>query len=144
MNFGISAYANVAQMSAEAAGAGAAGAAGAGGAIAGGNAAGTAVAAGQLRKLKKAATQFEAMLLEKWWSSMKQSGLGQDDDGDPGKGTLDTMGMQAMSTAIASAGGIGIAAMLVRSLQGEIASEAASKATDGGAVEGAGRDAKSN
>ena len=75
----------------------------------------------KLLKLKKAATQFEAMLLQKWWSSMKESGLGEDDDSDPGAGTLDTMGMQAMSTAIAGAGGIGIAAMLVRSLQGEIA-----------------------
>ena len=74
-----------------------------------------------LLKLKKAATQFEAMLLEKWWSSMKESGLGEEDDSDAGAGTLDNMGMQAMSMAIASAGGVGIAAMLVHSLQGDIA-----------------------
>ena len=72
---------------------------------------------------KKAATQFEAMLLQKWWSSMKQSGLGEDDDTDPGEDTLDNMGMQAMSTAVANSGGVGIAAMLVRSLQGELAAE---------------------
>ena len=71
----------------------------------------------QVRKLKKAATDFEAMLLAKWWSSMKDSGLGEDDDStDPGHDTLDNMGIQAMSGAVASRGGLGIGAMLVRSL----------------------------
>ena len=68
------------------------------------------------RKLKKAASDFEAMLLAKWWSSMKQSGLGTDDDSDPGHDTLDQMGMQAMSSAVAARGGLGIASMLVHSL----------------------------
>lgn len=71
----------------------------------------------QVKKLKKAATDFEAMLLAKWWSSMKESGLGGDDDNsDPGHDTLDEMGIQAMSTAVASRGGLGIGAMLVHSL----------------------------
>lgn len=57
------------------------------------------------------------MLLAKWWSSMKESGLGeQDDSTDPGHDTLDAMGIQAMSSAVASRGGLGIGAMLVRSL----------------------------
>ena len=68
------------------------------------------------RKLKKAASDFEAMLLDKWWSSMKQSGLGSDDGSDPGHDTLDEMGMQAMSSAVAARGGLGIASMLVHSL----------------------------
>lgn len=128
MNFGVSAYTSLAQMSADASAV---------------NAArnhpireaakhltGDAVSkTAQLRELKKAATQFEAMLLEKWWSAMKKSGLGNDDrDGDPGQGTLDTIGMQAMSMAVANAGGIGIAAMLVRSVQRELAAEHASRA----------------
>lgn len=71
----------------------------------------------EVKKLKKAASEFEAMLLAKWWSSMKQSGLGGDDDSsDPGHDTLDALGMQAMSTAVASRGGLGIGAMLVHSL----------------------------
>lgn len=71
----------------------------------------------QVRKLKKAATDFEAMLLAKWWSSMKESGLGEEDDStDPGHDTLDNMGIQAMSSAVASRGGLGIGAMLVHSL----------------------------
>jgi Rod binding domain-containing protein len=71
----------------------------------------------EVKKLKKAASEFEAMLLTKWWSSMKQSGLGGDDDSmDPGHDTLDQLGMQAMSTAVASRGGLGIGAMLVHSL----------------------------
>jgi Rod binding domain-containing protein len=71
----------------------------------------------QVIKLKKAAYQFEGMLLAKWWSSMKDSGLGeQDDSTDPGHDTLDDMGIQAMSGAVASRGGLGIGAMLVRSL----------------------------
>ncbi|HEY6466024.1 MAG TPA: hypothetical protein VIY69_08540 [Candidatus Acidoferrales bacterium] len=71
----------------------------------------------QIRKLKKAATDFEALLLAKWWSSMKDSGLGEEDDStDPGHDTLDNMGIQAMSSAVASRGGLGIGAMLVHSL----------------------------
>jgi len=134
MNLGISAYTNIAQMSANASAATAVptlGAAGKGG-LANGAAATSASQEAQLRKLKKAATQFEAMLLEKWWSAMKKSGLGDDNDGDPGQGTLDNLGMQAMSTAVANAGGIGIAAMLVHSVQGELAAENATKASGAG------------
>lgn len=135
MNLGISAYTNIAQMSADSSSAVVArplGTAGKMGSANGASANSTSQEA-QLRKLKKAATQFEAMLLEKWWSAMKKSGFGNDNDGDPGQGTLDNMGMQAMSTAVASAGGIGIAAMLVRSVQGELAAESATKASGAGA-----------
>jgi Rod binding domain-containing protein len=71
----------------------------------------------QARKLRMAATEFESMLLSSWWSAMKQSGLpGGEDASDPGKETLDQMGMQAMSAAVANGGGIGIAKMLVHVL----------------------------
>ncbi|MGH9685673.1 MAG: hypothetical protein ACRD5K_01090 [Candidatus Acidiferrales bacterium] len=128
MSFGVSAHASVAHLSGETAGAVALAK---GGAKLAGNAeasAGSKKQQAEMLKLKKAATQFEAMLLEKWWSSMKQSGLSEDDSSDPGQGTLDNMGMQAMSTAVAGAGGIGIASMLVHSLQGEIAAESANAA----------------
>jgi Rod binding domain-containing protein len=71
----------------------------------------------EVQKLKRAAAEFEGMLLAKWWSSMKDSGLGAADDStDAGHDTLDAMGIQAMSGAVASRGGLGIGAMLVRSL----------------------------
>jgi Rod binding domain-containing protein len=79
-----------------------------------------------VKKIKKAASDFESMLLAKWWSSMKQSGLSDDDSSDPGHETLDEMGIQAMSTAVANGGGLGIAAMLVKSLLSK-AQEAATK-----------------
>lgn len=70
-----------------------------------------------IEKLKKAASEFEAMLLSSWWSAMKESGLSSGDDSfDAGRDTLDQLGMQAMSSAVAEGGGIGLGAMLVRGL----------------------------
>lgn len=71
-----------------------------------------------VQKLRKAAAEFEATLLSSWWSTMKQSGMsGADEDSDPGKDTLDQLGMRAMSSAVANGrGGLGIGEMLVRSL----------------------------
>lgn len=71
----------------------------------------------QVAKVRKAAAEFESMLLQNWWGSMKESGFGGDDDStDPGKDTLDQLGMQAMCAAVAKGGGLGIAAILVRSV----------------------------
>lgn len=71
-----------------------------------------------IAKLRKAAAEFEATLLSSWWTSMKQGGLSSgEEDTDPGKDTLDQLGMQAMSAAVANGrGGLGIGDMLVRSL----------------------------
>ncbi len=69
------------------------------------------------QKLRKAASEFESLLLANWWSTMKQSGLSRgEEDSDPGKDTLDHLGIQAMCAAVANGGGFGIGAMLVRSL----------------------------
>ncbi|MBZ5503163.1 MAG: hypothetical protein LAN59_13155 [Acidobacteriia bacterium] len=69
------------------------------------------------QKLRHAAAEFEAMLLSKWWSAMKEGGFsGAGDESDPGHDTLDQLGMQAMSTAVAAGGGLGIGSLLVRSL----------------------------
>lgn len=76
-----------------------------------------AVGSQDMQKLKKAASEFEAMLLSSWWSAMKESGLSSGDDSfDAGHDTLDQLGMQAMSSAVAAGGGIGLGAMLVRGL----------------------------
>jgi Rod binding domain-containing protein len=71
-----------------------------------------------IAKLRKAAAEFEATLLSSWWTSMKEGGLSSgEEDTDPGKDTLDQLGMQAMSAAVANGrGGLGIGDMLVRSL----------------------------
>src|SRR5580698_7258678 len=72
----------------------------------------------QMKKLKKAASEFESMLISNWWNTMKQSGLpGTDDDTDPGKDTLDQMGINALSAAIAGGKhGLGLGEILVHSL----------------------------
>jgi Rod binding domain-containing protein len=73
------------------------------------------------QKLRKAASEFESLLLANWWSTMKEGGLsGGEEDSDPGKDTLDHLGIQAMSTAVANRGGLGIGAMLVRSLLSKV------------------------
>jgi len=70
----------------------------------------------EIKKLRKAASEFEATLISSWWTAMKNSGLSDDDSSDPGKDTLDQMGMRALSTAMTSGKGLGIGDMLVRSL----------------------------
>ncbi len=70
----------------------------------------------EVRRLRKAAAEFEATLVSSWWSAMKDSGLSGDEDSDPAKDTLDQLGMQALSSAISSGKGLGIGEMLVRSL----------------------------
>lgn len=72
-------------------------------------------------KVRKTASEFESLLLANWWSTMKEGGLsGGEEDSDPGKDTLDHLGIQAMSAAVANGGGLGIGAMLVRSLLSKV------------------------
>ena len=80
------------------------------------------------RKLTDAAQQFEGMLLQEMLKPMKQHGFcqydGQDDDNskDSGSGFGDTQssfGTEAMATAIAKGGGLGIAKQVVRQVEGE-------------------------
>lgn len=72
----------------------------------------------QMKKLKKAGSEFESMLISNWWNTMKQSGLpDSEDDTDPGKDTLDQMGINALSAAIANGkGGLGLGNVLIHSL----------------------------
>jgi Rod binding domain-containing protein len=69
------------------------------------------------KKLKKAAGDFESILLSSMWKSMKQSfGDSNDGDSDPGASTLDDMGIEAMSQAVGKAGGLGIGNMIIKQL----------------------------
>jgi Rod binding domain-containing protein len=71
----------------------------------------------ELKKLSKAAGEFESMLLESLWKSMKETFSDPDDpDSDPTLKSFDDWGIQAMAGAVGSAGGLGIKALIMKSL----------------------------
>ena len=74
----------------------------------------TAAAAEPPRKLTKAAQEFEAILLSNWLEKLQESFAGQDDGSDPAHSTLASMGTQAIASALAARGGIGIAKLLLQ------------------------------
>ena len=86
-------------------------------------------------KLVKAAQEFEAILLSTWLEKLQESYAGGDDSMDPAHGTLASMGTQAIASALAARGGIGIARMLLQHLPSHPAAggsgltEAAAEAT---------------
>jgi flagellar protein FlgJ len=79
------------------------------------------------RKLTDAAQQFEGMLLQEMLKPMKERGFcegdgedGRDDKDSSGFGdTLSSFGTEAMATAIARDGGLGIAKRVVEQVEGE-------------------------
>jgi len=80
------------------------------------------------RKLVNAAQQFEGMLLQEMLKPMKQHGFCQEDgddnkdDPDASSGFADTLssfGTETMATAIAKAGGLGIAKSVIEQVEGE-------------------------
>jgi Rod binding domain-containing protein len=90
------------------------------------------------RKLTEAAQQFEGMLLQEMLKPMKEHGFCQDDDQDAsddkdgGTGfgdTLSSFGTEAMATAIAKDGGLGIANRVVEQVEGEKSSHAKAAAS---------------
>ncbi len=72
-------------------------------------------------KLSKAAGEFESMLLQSLWKSMKQTFSSPDDDSDPTLESFDEWGMQALSTAVGNAGGLGIKNMILKHLEPTLA-----------------------
>jgi Rod binding domain-containing protein len=78
------------------------------------------------RKLTDAAQQFEGMLLQEMLKPMKEHGFcqeeGESDDKDEGSGfgdTLSSFGAESVATAIAKAGGLGIAKQVVQQVERE-------------------------
>jgi Rod binding domain-containing protein len=68
-------------------------------------------------KLRKAAAEFESMLLSNLWKSMKSSLTSADDDAsDPAHEILDDMGIQAMSSAVGKTGGLGLGKLILKHL----------------------------
>ncbi|HVA65095.1 MAG TPA: hypothetical protein VNF74_15325, partial [Terriglobales bacterium] len=66
----------------------------------------------QAHKLYQAADQFEGLLISTLWKTMQDDPLTGSDDSDPSAGTVQGLGLQAMSTALAASGGLGIARMI--------------------------------
>ncbi len=70
------------------------------------------------QKLKKAAGEFESILLASLWKSMKHSFGTEDTDtgSDPAHGTLDDWGIEIMSGAVGRAGGLGLGKLILEHL----------------------------
>lgn len=75
------------------------------------------------RKLTDAAQQFEGMLLQEMLKPVKEHGFCEGDGGDKEGGgfadTLSSYGTEAMATAIAKSGGLGIAKRVVAQVEQE-------------------------
>jgi Rod binding domain-containing protein len=71
----------------------------------------------QLSKLRKAAGEFESILLESLWKSMKETFSDPDEDADPTLKSFDDWGIQAMASAVGNSGGLGIKNMILKYLE---------------------------
>jgi Rod binding domain-containing protein len=70
------------------------------------------------RKLRKAAGEFESMLLSNLWKSMKSTFADPDEDsGDPAHDTLEDWGIDAMAGAVGKAGGLGLGKLILKHLE---------------------------
>jgi len=91
-------------------------------------------AAAQHQKIVKASQEFEGLLLSSLWKSMGdslKSSLGGGEEDSAGSSFID-MGMQAVSSGMASSGGFGIGRMLLKSLEKEIPTDKSSVNPDNG------------
>ena len=70
------------------------------------------------KKLKKAAGDFESILLASMWKAMKHSfGSSETDGADPAGSTLEDWGIEVMAGAVGRAGGLGIGKLILKSLE---------------------------
>ncbi len=68
-------------------------------------------------KLKKAAAEFESMLLADLWKSMSFFASEDDDSTDPAHGTLQDLGIRSMCSAVSKAGGLGLGKLILKHLE---------------------------
>jgi Rod binding domain-containing protein len=68
-------------------------------------------------KLRKAAGEFESMLLESLWKSMKETFTNPDEDSDPTLQSFDEWGIHAMASAVGNSGGLGIKNLILKYLE---------------------------
>ena len=71
-------------------------------------------------RLAKAAREFEGILLGSWLQKIQDCVAGTGDNQDAGHDTLRSMATEAISSAWAGRGGIGLANMLMRQLQPKV------------------------
>jgi Rod binding domain-containing protein len=71
----------------------------------------------ELSKLRKAAGEFESILLESLWKSMKETFSDPDEEADPTLKSFDDWGIQAMASAVGNSGGLGIKNMILQYLE---------------------------
>lgn len=71
----------------------------------------------QEQKLRRAATQFESLLISTLWKSMKESFSYDEDSSDPANSTFDDMSIQSMADAMSKAGGLGLGKLILKHLE---------------------------
>jgi Rod binding domain-containing protein len=71
----------------------------------------------EFAKLTKAAGEFESILLESLWKSMKETFADPDEEADPTLKSFDDWGMQAMARAVGNSGELGIKNMILKYLE---------------------------
>ena len=81
----------------------------------------------QQRKLKQAANEFEGLVVSTLWKSFQNDPMTASDDSDAASGSIRTLGLQAMSTAMAASGGLGLAKMVEKQLSPHLAAPPASR-----------------
>ncbi len=70
------------------------------------------------QKLKKAAGDFESILLASMWRAMKHSfGENKEGESDPAHGMIEDWGIEVMSGAVGRAGGLGIGKLILKHLE---------------------------
>ena len=70
-------------------------------------------------KIEKGAKEFEAILVGSWLQQAEQSFAtvpGTDDDENPGKDQMMSLGVQQLATAMAANGGLGIGKMIAKAM----------------------------
>ena len=72
--------------------------------------------AAQHQKIEKSSREFEGLLLSALWKSMGDD-MKDSSDGDSSSSSFIDMGLQAVGSAMASSGGIGIGRMLLKALE---------------------------
>jgi Rod binding domain-containing protein len=77
------------------------------------------VGTGEDGKIEKGAKAFEAVLVGSWLQQAEQSFAtlpGTDEDQDPGRDQMMSLGVQTLATSLAASGGIGIGKMIAKAM----------------------------
>lgn len=86
-------------------------------------------------KIEKGAKEFESILVGTWLQQAEQSFAtlpGAEEDQDPGKDQMMSLGVQTLSTSLTASGGLGIAKMIAKAMHAN--AEKASEKVAGQAV----------